>query len=85
MQNSTVNNISSAEIQSWIVVYIANLLETEPEEIDITIPFDRYGLDSSAAIAMTGDLEDWLKVEIDPTLLYDYPTVSALVEHLASE
>lgn len=85
MQNSTVNNTSTAEIQDWIVAYLADLLETEPEEIDITVPFDRYGLDSSAAIALTGDLEDWLGVEIDPTLLYDYPTVSALVEHLAAE
>ena len=85
MQNSTVNDISSAEIEDWIVAYLANLLETDPEEIEVTVPFDSYGLDSSAAIAMTGDLEDWLGVEIDPTLFYEYPTVSALVEHLAAE
>lgn len=72
------------EIEAWIASYVANLLEVDSEEIDITIPFDRYGLDSSAAVRMTGDLEDWLGCEIDPTLVYDYPTIEALVEYLSS-
>ena len=65
------------EVQNWIVNYLAELLEVDPDSIDVKIPFDRYGLDSSAAIGMTGELEDWLGTEIDPTLLYDYPTVEA--------
>lgn len=85
----TVENISNTksapEIQDWIVAYLADLLETEPDDIDVTVPFERYGLDSSAAFGMTGDLEEWLQTEIDPTLLYDYPTVEALVQHLSSE
>lgn len=72
-----------AEIQEWIVSYVANLLEIEPEELDTTIPFDRYGLDSSAAVGLTGDLQEWLGCELDPTLLYDYPTIEALVKHLS--
>ena len=72
------------EIQTWIISYIAELLEVEPEQIDPTIPFDRYGLDSSAAYALTGDLEDWIEREIDPTAIYDYPTVEALSEYLSS-
>lgn len=76
---------SKKEIETWIVSYIANLLEVDSEDVDTKIPFDRYGLDSSAAVGMTGDLEDWLGYEIDPTLIYDYPTIEALVEHLSSE
>ncbi len=83
--DSTKKIPTAPEIQDWMVSYLADLLETDPEEIDVTIPFDRYGLDSSAAVGMTGDLEDWLGTEIDPTLLYDYPTVEALVQHLSSE
>jgi acyl carrier protein len=37
------------------------------------------------AIGLTGDLEDWLGTRLDPTLLYDYPTVAALAKHLAIE
>lgn len=85
VQNPPVKEISAVEIQDWIVTYLADLLETEPEEIAVTIPFDRYGLDSSAAVGLTGDLENWLGTEVEPTLLYDYPTVEALVEHLSSQ
>lgn len=76
---------TAADLQAWIVSYLAELLEIDPDEVNVTIPFDRYGLDSSAAVGMTGDLEDWLGCEIDPTVLYDYPTVDALVKHLSSE
>lgn len=83
--NATKTSPTGAEIQDWIVSYLAELLEIEPDEVDVTIPFDRYGLDSSAAVGLTGDLEDWLGRELDPTLLYDYPTVEALVQHLTLE
>jgi acyl carrier protein len=76
---------TDTEIQDWIVDYLAGILEVDAEELDVTIPFDRYGLDSSAAVGMTGDLADWLNREIDPTLLYDYPTIEALVQYLSSE
>lgn len=82
-QNIVVKEISASEIQDWLVAYIANLLEISSEEIDVTIPFDRYGLDSSAAVGMTGDLEDWLGKEVEPILLYDYPTIEALAQHLS--
>lgn len=76
---------TEAKIQAWLVSYLAELLEIDSDEIDVTIPFDRYGLDSSALVGLTGDLEDWLGRELDPTLLYDYPTIDALVQHLIEE
>ncbi len=76
---------TAAEIQAWIASYLAQLLEIDPDEVNVTIPFDQYGLDSSAAVGMTGDLEDWVERKIDPTLLYDYPTIEALSQHLAEE
>jgi acyl carrier protein len=85
VQSPTVKEISATEIQDWIVAYLADLLEIEPEEINVTISFDRYGLNSSVAVGLTGDLEDWLGIELDPTLLYDYPTVETLVQYLSSQ
>lgn len=75
----------AAEIQAWVVSYLAELLDVDADEVDVKIPFDRYGLDSSAAVGLTGELEDWLGHDIDPTLLYDYPTIEGLVQHLSSE
>jgi acyl carrier protein len=90
MQNTSViipqnSARSAAQIQSWIASYLAELLDVDAEEVDASLPFDRYGLDSAVAIGLTGDLEDWLGTQLDPTLLYDYPTVAALSKHLAAE
>jgi acyl carrier protein len=76
---------SKIELQDWLVSYLAELLDIELAEIDMTVTFDRYGLDSAAAIVMTGDLADWLGSELDPTLIYDYPTIEALVTNLLEE
>lgn len=92
IQKSSINNAkeyselpTEAEIQAWILSYLAQLLEVEPDHIDTATPFDRYGLDSSAVIGMTGDLEDWLNIELDPTLVYDYPNIEALSQYLVDE
>jgi acyl carrier protein len=74
---------AEAEIQAWLVSYLADLLEMDSDEIDVTLPFDHYDLDSSASVGMTGDLERWLGRRLEPSLLYDYPTIEALVRYLA--
>ena len=70
-------------IERWLVSYLAGVLELEPDEVDVTVTFDRYGLDSFTAVGLAGDLEDWLGHAVDPALPYDYPTVQSLAQHLA--
>lgn len=82
IQNCAVKELSATEIQDWLLAYLADLLAIDPDDFDVTVPFDRYGLDSSAAVVMTGDLQDWLGKEVAATVIYDYPTVEALIEHL---
>lgn len=72
------------EIQEWVISYLIELLDVDPEDLDPTIPFDRYGLNSMAAVGLTGELEDWLGQQIDPILLYDYPTIEKLAEYLGT-
>jgi acyl carrier protein len=83
VRNLAIRERSATEIQDWMVTYLADLLEMEPKEIDMTVPFEHYGLDSSAAVGLTGDLEEWLSTEIDPTVMYDYPSIEALAQHLS--
>lgn len=83
-QNNAPKNLHTAtEIQDWLVSYVAELLEVDLDKIDITISFERYGLDSSAAMELSGELEDWLGRELAPTLVYDYPTIEALAQNLS--
>jgi acyl carrier protein len=72
------------EIQDWIVTYLARQMQVPADTIDISAPFDSLALDSATAIGMTGDLEQWLGRTIDPTVVYDYPTIEEIAEYLAT-
>ena len=74
---------SSETITAWLVAEIAKRLNVPAQQIDITAPFDRYGLDSLAAVTLSGDLEQWLGRELSPTLVYEYATIEALAGYLA--
>jgi acyl carrier protein len=69
-------------IQDWLKSYVAEILEIDSKEIDIQESFDRYGLDSGAAVGLTSDLEDWLERHLSPTVLYEYPNIEVLSQHL---
>jgi acyl carrier protein len=74
----------SLAIQDWLASHISDLLSLPVEEVPADVPFDRYGLDSAAAVGMIGDLGDWLGRTLDPSLPYDYPTAEKLADHLAA-
>jgi len=76
---------SPEEVQDWMVAYLARILETVPAEIDVDASFEQFALDSVNAIGMTGDLEEWLGVRIDPMTVYDYPTIRSLSQYLAEQ
>jgi acyl carrier protein len=76
---------SVTNIQNWIASYIAKLLDVSPEQVDVQMSFERYGLDSSAVVSLIGDLEHWLKIDLSPALLFDYPTIEELARYLAAE
>jgi 8-amino-7-oxononanoate synthase len=71
-------------IQEWLVATMADLLKCPPSEVDPDARFDRLGIDSLSMVALSGDLEDRLGLRLRPTVLWDYPTVTALAAHLAS-
>ena len=75
--------ITAEDIQVWIASYLAELLEIDVDEVETTITFNRYGLDSAEVIGLTTDLEEWLGFKLEATLMYDYPTIEALAQHLA--
>ena len=69
-------------IENWLKNRLSELLELPSEKFDVNKPLTNYGLDSSAAIGLTQELEEWLGREVDPTIVYDYPTISQLSRHL---
>ena len=73
---------SAQQIESWLVQRIATLMQRSAQEIDVKVPLTRYGLDSVEAVTLSGDLEDLLERRLASTLVWDYPTISQLAQHL---
>jgi acyl carrier protein len=73
-----------AAIRGWLLSYLAVLLQLPETEISREDPLAMYGLDSSAAVGMAGDLSSWLALKLEADLLYHYPTVDRLAAYLAA-
>jgi hypothetical protein len=41
-----------------------------------------YGVDSVHAISLVGDVEAHFEIDVDPTMIFDYPTLSHLAEYI---
>ncbi|NMG07494.1 AMP-binding protein [Brasilonema sp. UFV-L1] len=76
---------TSEAIAHRLVSHLALCLLVSPDEIDIQEPFAAYGLDSSVAVSMTGELAQWIGCELEPTLFWEYPNIEALAQHLAAQ
>lgn len=71
-------------IQGWLIDRLADILELEPNQIDVGQDFEEYGLESAEAINLSGDLEDYLGCRLPPTLLWDYQNIEDLAQYLAT-
>jgi acyl transferase domain-containing protein/acyl carrier protein len=77
-------NPASAEvIQAWLVAKLSERLGIDAQEIDIREPFASYGLGSTEAVSLAGELAAWLGRKLSPGLIYEYPTIEALSRYLA--
>ncbi|MGK7931384.1 MAG: acyl carrier protein [Microcystaceae cyanobacterium] len=70
------------DIQNWLIDQFAQQLDSDPDDIDIEEPFDNYELDSSKALILLGRLEKWLGKELNPVVMFNYPTIAELSQRL---
>lgn len=76
---------SAADIQAWLVSNLAELIDVETDEIDITENLESYGLDSAQAMTLVSKLEKMLGFQPSPVLLWHYPNIQSLSQRLAEE
>jgi acyl carrier protein len=76
------NHPSASELRLWLIDRVAHYVRREPRDIDPDLPLTAFGLDSVYAFALCGDIEDEFRLMVEPTLVWDVPTVNGLTEHL---
>jgi acyl transferase domain-containing protein/acyl-CoA synthetase (AMP-forming)/AMP-acid ligase II/acyl carrier protein len=70
-------------ILTWLVERIAERLQVSPDKINTKETFNHFGLESRDAVTLSGELEVFLGRRLSPTLLYDYPNIELLAQHLS--
>ncbi|MBD0388370.1 MAG: acyl carrier protein [Nostoc sp. C3-bin3] len=78
------------EKRSLLLTHVRSLIAKvlnlkSPEEIDIYQGFTDLGMDSLMAVELKNRLQTSLEYSIPASLVFDYPTVAALVDYLAGE
>jgi acyl carrier protein len=73
----------TAALRAWLIDRVAYYLECDPAAVDPARSLADYGLDSVLALSICGDLEDHLRIRLEPTAVWDHPTVDGLVAHVA--
>jgi len=75
----------SDQIRSWFIEKMAMIKQVDKSIIEIDIPFVEYGLDSINSLAIAGELEELMDIELPATLLWDYPTINKVTEFLKNK
>ncbi len=81
--SSQLKTYSADIIEKWLVGKLSELLGVAPEEIDVREPFASYGMGSTEAVSLSGELGDWLGQKVPADLAYEFPTIETLARHLS--
>ena len=70
------------EIETWIVQWLVETAGVSEDSIALDIPFADFGLDSVDATDFSYDLEEWLCIELNITVMWNHPTISKMATYL---
>jgi acyl carrier protein len=77
--------ITATEAQRWLIEKIAQRLEVDAKEVSPEQYFDELNLDSTEALILAGEMENWLGFELGTTALWYHPTIKDLAAYIADE
>ncbi len=84
MTDTTPSPSASTDLREWLTARVAFLLGRPAAEIDPETSLTHYSFDSVYAITLCGEIEDVLKVAMDPVALWANDSINALAEHLSN-
>ncbi|MFD0140223.1 acyl carrier protein [Streptomyces sp. NPDC127159] len=89
MSESTALSATDAaendELRDWLVARVAEHLRKPTADIQPDVPLSDYGLDSVYALSVAAEIEDHLGFAVDPTMMWDNPTIEALLTAIGEE
>ena len=74
--------LNRRQVQQWLSSRLAWHLQIAGHTIDAAVPLAELGVDSVRALGLVGDVETHFDIEADPTMIFDYPTLSDIAEYI---
>ena len=71
-------------ILRWLTATLATSLDVSPMALDPMVPLAEMGVDSVRAIGLVGEMEMHFDIDVDPTLVYDYPTLAHIADYIST-
>lgn len=68
------------QLRSFLTDEVSRRLSMPADDINGHTPLTDYGLDSMNAMELVGEIEAKFDIQLDPTLLWEVPTIDELVE-----
>ncbi|WP_369359724.1 acyl carrier protein [Streptomyces sp. cg2] len=85
MSDAAIASRTAEGLRCWLADCVASHLGKPAGEVATDVPLSSYGLDSVYVLAIASELEDDLDLSLDPTIMWDNPTIDALSEALVQE
>lgn len=76
---------SAQEIEVWLTDKVTELLGVDAGEIDPEQELATYGLSSVTGVMLTGEIEEWLGLKLEPTIAWEYPTVRKMARFIEGQ
>jgi acyl carrier protein len=77
--------LTHEKLREWLVAELARMVKISEAEVDTAKPFDAYGLDSRAAVEVSGSLEKVVERRLSPGILFDHENIDDLANYLSQE
>jgi acyl carrier protein len=73
---------ADGDYQAQLRGLIGRELRVSAAQLDLDRSLTDYGLDSLAALVITGEIEEMFGIVLEPTVLWDNPTIKAIAAHI---
>ncbi len=77
--------MTKENIKEWLKNKLAEHLGIEKNDIDLKESIFAYGLDSSSALIISGEIEALLDINIDHSFFWEYENINEIVASLEHE
>jgi len=78
-------SITHTELEEWLTARVLAYGKVEEGSFTLDTPLTQLGLDSVYALTLCGDIEDAYEIDVDPVIVWDFPTIRLLAGGLADQ